>query len=78
VIWWTHGERRRARVQAAQRDQVEWRTVHLDGAIAEHHRARTIWKVMERLDLTALHDEIGAPRICSRCTTSRWPGSAPR
>jgi transposase len=48
----------RPRVQVAQRDQVEWRTVHLDGTIGEDHRARIIWKVVERLDLAAFYDEI--------------------
>ena len=48
----------RARVQVAQRDQVEWRTVHLDGVIGPEHRARMIWKVVERLDLAPFYGEI--------------------
>ena len=50
----------RPRVLVAQRDQVEWRTVHLDGAIPPEHRARVIWNVVERLDLAAFYDEIGS------------------
>lgn len=34
------------------------RTVHLDGTIAADHRARVIWTVVERLDLSAFYDEI--------------------
>lgn len=48
----------RPRMHTAQRDQVEWRTVHLDGAIPADHRARVIWRVVERLDLSAFYAEI--------------------
>jgi transposase len=48
----------RPRMHTAQRDQVEWRTVHLDGAIPPNHRARVIWRVVERLDLSAFYAEI--------------------
>lgn len=50
----------RPRVHVAQRDQVEWRTVHLDGIIGPDHRARLIWKVVERLDLSAFYAQIRA------------------
>lgn len=45
-------------MHTAQRDQVEWRTVHLDGVIAADHRARVIWRVVERLDLSMFYAEI--------------------
>lgn len=48
------------RLQVAKRDQVEWRTVHLDGSLSSGHRARVIWKVVERLDLSAFYAEIQA------------------
>jgi transposase len=48
----------RPRMHTAQRDQVEWRTVHLDGAIPPDHHARVIWRVVERLDLSAFYAEI--------------------
>src|SRR5687768_2803529 len=48
----------RPRVHTAQRDQVEWRTVDLDGVIPPDHRARVIWRVVERLDLSAFYAEI--------------------
>jgi transposase len=50
----------RPRVHTAQRDQVEWQTVHLDGVLPVAHRARVIWTVVERLDLSAFYDEIRA------------------
>jgi transposase len=50
----------RPRVDEAQRDQLEWRTVHLDAMIPADHRARVIWNVVERLDLTAFYDAIQA------------------
>src|SRR5271170_5593747 len=50
----------RPRVDEAQRDQLEWRTVHLDATIPADHRARVIWNVVERLDLTAFYDAIQA------------------
>lgn len=48
----------RPRIHTAQRNQVEWRTVHLDGVIPPGHRARVIWRVVERLDLSAFYAEI--------------------
>jgi transposase len=50
--------RNRPRVLVAQRDQVEWKTFHLDGLIPSDHRARVIWQVLERLDLSAFYGEI--------------------
>jgi transposase len=50
----------RPRVVVAQRDQVEWRTVHLDSSLPSDHRARLIWKVVERLDLSAFYAAIQA------------------
>lgn len=69
----------RPRIQVAQRNQVEMRTVHLDGSIAEDHRVRVIWRVVERLDLTAFYDEIqsregqaGRPATDPRILLALW------
>lgn len=48
----------RPRVVEARRNQVEWRTVDLDSTLGPEHRARVIWKVVERLDLSAFYAEI--------------------
>jgi len=48
----------RPRVLEAHRSQVEWRTVHLDSLIEADHRARTIWAMVEKLDLAAFYAEI--------------------
>ncbi len=42
----------------AERDQIEWRPVSLDGLLADDHRARLVWRFVERLDLAALHATI--------------------
>jgi transposase len=48
----------RPRFHQAQRNQLAWRSVDLDGTIGADHRARVIWKVVERLDLSAFYAEI--------------------
>jgi len=50
----------RPRVVVAQRDQVEWRTINLDSLLPADHSARVIWKVVERLDLSAFYAKINA------------------
>jgi transposase len=48
----------RPRLRLAERDQIEWRPVSLDGLLADDHRARLVWRFVEGLDLTALHATI--------------------
>lgn len=69
----------RPRVHVAQRDQVEWRTVHLDSSIPEDHPARVIWKVVEQLDLSAFYAEVrsrgeqaGRPATDPRILLALW------
>lgn len=49
-----------ARLRFAERDQMAWRPVSLDGLLADDHRARLVWRFVEGLDLTALHATIKA------------------
>src|SRR3954468_2870174 len=42
------------RLRCAERDQLEWRPVSLDGLLAEDHRVRLVWGFVEGLDLTPL------------------------
>jgi transposase len=48
----------RPRVLTAMRNQLELRSFDLDSTIAADHRARLIWAVVERLDLSAFYGEI--------------------
>jgi transposase len=48
----------RPRLRLAERDQVEWRPVSLDGLLADDHRARLVWRFVDGLELTALHATI--------------------
>ena len=48
----------RPRVLTATRNQLELRSFDLDSTIATDHRARLIWTVVERLDLSAFYGEI--------------------
>src|SRR3954465_5628572 len=42
------------RLRCAERDQLEWRPVRLDGLLAEDHRVRLVWGFAGGLDLTPL------------------------
>jgi len=42
------------RLRYAERDQIEWRPISLDGLLPEDHRARLVWRFVEGLDLTVL------------------------
>lgn len=46
------------RVLTAQRNQLELRSFDLDSTLPSDHRARAIWTVVERLDLSAFYDQI--------------------
>jgi len=53
-------ERGRARVLTAERQQVELRVFHLDGAVPSEHRVRAVWAFVEGMDLSGLYSEIGS------------------
>lgn len=46
------------RLRYAERDQITWHPVSLDGLLAEDHRVRLVWRFVEGLDLGALHTTI--------------------
>lgn len=48
------------RLLTAIRNQLELRSYDLDSTLPDDHRARIIWAVVERLDLSAFYDEIRA------------------
>src|SRR4051794_821046 len=48
------------RLRFAERDQIAWRPVSLDGLLADDHRVRLVWRFVEGLDLTPLHATIKA------------------
>src|SRR5271157_2849942 len=48
------------RLRFAERNQIAWRPVSLDGLLPDDHRARLVWRFVEALDLTALHATIKA------------------
>ncbi|MCP4615137.1 MAG: IS1182 family transposase [Bradyrhizobium sp.] len=47
-------------MRMAERRQVELRAVSLDELVPADHRVRLVWRFVEGLDLTALHDAIKA------------------
>ncbi len=48
------------RLRTADREQVKWVAVDLDGSLAQDHRARLLWDLVGRLDLTGLYERISA------------------
>lgn len=50
----------RARVQTAQRNQIELRACDLDALLAPGHAARTVWAFVQSLDLAPLYARIKA------------------
>jgi transposase len=48
------------RVLTAQRDQIALRPVDLEATVGREHEVRNVWAFVERLDLSALYDEIGS------------------
>ena len=67
------------RLRTAERTQLAWRPVSLDGLLAEDHRARLVWRFVEGLDLTALHATIksvdgrpGHPSADPRIMLALW------
>lgn len=59
----------KARLREPVRDQVELRAVDLEGLLPPDHAVRIIWAYVEKLDLRALEDAIGA--------REHTPGQAP-
>jgi transposase len=59
----------RVRLREPVRNQVELRAVDLEGLLPGDHPARVIWAYVQRLDLTALEEAIGA--------REHTPGQAP-
>jgi transposase len=49
-----------ARVLKPNRQQIQWLPRHLDAMLAEDHPARTIWGLLENLDLSAFYGSIKA------------------
>ena len=47
-----------ARVIRADRQQLRWDMVDLDGLLTADHRARIVWSFVESLDLTELYDRV--------------------
>lgn len=68
-----------ARVQYAQRDQVELRPVDLDASLPLDHPARTVWAFVQSMDLAPLYAAIksrqggrGAPAIDPAILVALW------
>ena len=49
-----------ARILMPERQQVEFREFHLDGAVPADHRVRAVWAFVEGLDLSSLYRGIGS------------------
>jgi len=49
-----------ARLREAERSQISWGRIDLDSTLPGDHPVRSIWAVVERLDLSALYAQIGA------------------
>lgn len=71
--------RRGARIREADRTQVRWGRIDLDAQLPQDHAARAIWTVIERLDLSALYEQIaarderaGAPAIDPKILLALW------
>jgi len=71
--------KRGARLREADRAQLSWGPIDLNATLPEDHPARTIWAVVERLDLSALYAQIdarddvaGAPAIDPRILLALW------
>jgi transposase len=63
----------RPRVVTANRTQLELRSFDLDATLPADHRARSVWAIVERLDLSAYYDAIQ-----SRGATAGRPATDPK
>jgi len=68
-----------ARLREAERSQISWGPIDLGATLAEDHPARSIWAVVERLDLSGLYRQIeardevaGAPAIDPKILLALW------
>jgi transposase len=71
--------RRGVRLRQADRFQMTWGPSNLDAQLPEDHPARTIYAVIERLDLSALYGQVealegeaGAPAIDPKILLALW------
>jgi transposase len=71
--------KRGARLREAERTQISWGRIDLNATLPEDHPARTIWAVVERLDLSPLYAQIearddgaGAPAIDPKILLTLW------
>lgn len=70
---------RGARLRQGNRSQIAWGRIDLDAQLPEDHAARSIWTVIERLDLSAFYAQIeardevaGTPAIDPKILLARW------
>src|SRR2546426_6529734 len=75
----TEKGRSRPRLQRPDREQIELRSVDLDGLLPADHRARLVWAFVEGLDLEPLYETIrateghpGRPPIDPAILTALW------
>ena len=68
-----------ARLREADRSQITWGRIDLGAMLPEDHPARSIWAVVERLELSALYAQIeardevaGAPAIDPKILLALW------
>jgi len=71
--------KRGARLREVNRSQMVWGRIDLDAQLPEDHAARSIWTVIERLDLSALYTQIeardevaGTPAIDPKILLALW------
>ena len=71
--------KRGARLREVNRSQMLWGRIDLDAQLPEDHAARSIWTVIERLDLSALYTQIeardevaGTPAIDPKILLALW------
>jgi transposase len=79
LVTTTPNARRGVRLREADRGQLSWGPIDLDGQLPEDHPARAIWTVVGRLDLAAFYSPIearhgvaGAPAIDPKVLLSLW------
>ena len=67
------------RLATAERGQVEWQMMCLDGLVAEDHRVREVWAYVDSLNLSRLYEQIasrvgepGRPAIDPAILVALW------
>jgi hypothetical protein len=64
---------KRALIRLINRQQMSWRAVDVERLIGEDHRARAIWTLVGRLDLSRFYENIessmeeGGRRLIRNC-----------